>query len=270
MIELEPELAPTAYGIELARVEVELGMLVEAREVCLGIARMPVESDESKRSADAREEAAKLAEAVRPRIGAVVLKLTPAETKAELIVEVDGVRVPEAALNEPRRVNPGAHDVRAQYEGGEPVTVHVSVGEAESKDVALAPVPPKVVIAPPPPPPPTGPAPKPPRTGLAPLTVAGFITAGVGLALGGSAGIAAMVYKSNLACPNNVCSGDDVKRLDDANFAANVSNVGFIVAGIGAVLTVVGFLTTPARTTMGQRSITPDVGLGWAGVHGTF
>ncbi len=258
-------------GIELAKVEVDLGMLVEAREVCLGIARMPVESDESKRSAEARDEAAKLAESLKPRIPSILIRIVPAQTTAELLVDVDGSRVPVAALSEPRKVNPGSHALRAQYDGGEPVTLTVKLGEAETKDVALSPPAPKIVVVPPPPPPPGQ---RQPRSGLSGLTIAGFITAGVGLAVGGAAGIAAIAFKSSLSCDaNKVCTGSDIGTLSDANTAANVSNVGFVVAGVGAVLTIIGFLTTPSRPTMGQTvkpAVTPDVGLGWVGVHGRF
>ena len=259
-------------GIELAKVEVDLGMLVEAREVCLGIARMPVEPDESKRSAEARDEAVKLAESLKPRIPSILIRIVPAQTNADLLVDVDAVRVPSAALSEPRRVNPGTHQLRAQYDGGDVVTLTVKVGEAETKDVALSPPAPKIV-AKPPPPPPIGQ--KPPRTGLSALTIAGFITAGVGLAVGGAGGIAAIAYKSSLECDatTKVCTGSDVDTLSSANTAANVSNFGFVVAGVGAILTIVGFLTTPARPTMGQTmkpAVTPELGLGWVGVHGRF
>lgn len=257
-------------GIELAKVEVDLGMLVEAREVCLSIARMPVEGDETKRSAEARDEAAKLAESLRPRLASIVIKIAPASTQAELHVDVDGVRLPVAALNEPRKVNPGAHEIRAQYEGGEPVVQSVTVGEAQAKDVALSPPAPRIVVVPPPPPPPHTP---PKRGGISGLAIAGFITAGVGLAIGGGGGIAAIVYKSNLQCGDaKQCSGADVDRLDSAYTAANVSNFGFVVAGVGAVLTIVGLLTSPSRSpeTTSKPSITPDVGAGFVGVHGRF
>ena len=60
-------------AIELARVEVQLGMVVEAREVCLGVARMPVASDESARSATARKDAAKLAEDLKAKVATVIV-----------------------------------------------------------------------------------------------------------------------------------------------------------------------------------------------------
>src|SRR5260221_7276029 len=46
-------------GIELARTYATAGKLVDAREVCLGIARTAVASDETEKSAEARAEAAK-------------------------------------------------------------------------------------------------------------------------------------------------------------------------------------------------------------------
>ena len=58
-------------GIELARVEVQLGLFVEAREVCIGIGRLAVEPDETPRSAEARKDAAKLADELRPRIASL-------------------------------------------------------------------------------------------------------------------------------------------------------------------------------------------------------
>src|SRR5580692_1619828 len=71
-------------GIELARTYATAGKLVEAREVCLGIARTPVASDETEKSVDARAEAARLAEELRPRI-------------ATLVVDVTGLAAGEAA-----------------------------------------------------------------------------------------------------------------------------------------------------------------------------
>jgi hypothetical protein len=259
-------------GLELAKVEVDLGMLVEAREVCLSIARMPVESDETKRSAEARDEAAKTAEALKPRIPAITIRITPVPTKAELIVDVDGARVPAEALGEPRRVNPGDHQLHAHYAGGDTVSVTVTVREAETKEAALAPPAPLLVDAPPPPPPPPVVPPPPRRAGVPALAVAGLVTASVGLVLGGAGGIAAIALKNQLKCGGGTpCSGSDADTLDDANIAANVSNVGFVLAGVGAVLTVIGFVTAPSRTApAAQRSITPDVGLGWLGVHGRF
>ncbi|CAN5732297.1 hypothetical protein BH09MYX1_BH09MYX1_63820 [soil metagenome] len=257
-------------GIELAKVEVDLGLLVEAREVCLGIARMPVESDETKRSAEARDDAAVLAESIKGRIASLVIRIVSPPTHAELTVEVDDVRVPSSALTEPRRMNPGRHQIRAHFEGGEPLVLDVDVVEAQTKDVALSPPLPAVVIVPPPPPPPKT---RPTASGLSGVTIAGFITAGVGLAFGGGGGIAAIAYKSGLNCGDaKACSGSDVDTLSRAYLAANISDVGFAVAGVGAVITIIGLLTTPSRSVepSAKRSITPELGLGWVGVHGRF
>ena len=59
-------------GIELARTYAAVGRFVEAREVCLWIGRTPVAGDETSKSADARADAAKLAEDMKPRIGSLL------------------------------------------------------------------------------------------------------------------------------------------------------------------------------------------------------
>src|SRR5258708_1177786 len=62
-------------GIELARTYALVGQIVEARETCLYIARMPVAPDETEKSAEARADAAKLAEELRPRIPTLLVRV---------------------------------------------------------------------------------------------------------------------------------------------------------------------------------------------------
>jgi hypothetical protein len=253
-------------GIELARVEADLGMLVEARETCLGIARMPVEPDETARSAEARSDAAKLADALKPRIASVRINVIGVDPDAALVVTVDGERVPVAALTEPRKVNPGHHVITARIEGGKDVSAPVDLKEADSREVTLSPpFPPK---APPPPLPPGAVA---ERHGMSGLTIAGLVVTGVGLGLGAVGGIVAIVKKGQLDCPNNQCANGQWSNLDAANTAATVSDVGFVLAGIGGVMTVIGVLVGPSKPTETKRAyILPELGAGWVGVHGGF
>ena len=79
--------------------------------MCLYIARMPTASDETEKSVEARTEAARLAEELRPRIPTLRVKiqgLPPGETAH---LSIDGVVVPDAALIEPQKVDPGKHVV---------------------------------------------------------------------------------------------------------------------------------------------------------------
>src|SRR5262249_44422469 len=69
-------------GLELARTHEMLGQLVEAREVALDVARIPVASDETERSAEARAQAAQLADALRPRIPDLTVRVTGAPPDA--------------------------------------------------------------------------------------------------------------------------------------------------------------------------------------------
>ena len=94
-------------GIELCKTHAALRQPVEAREVCLGVARIPVLAQETARSQEARTEAGKIAEGERAKIGTLRIKITGVPAGWDPTVTVDGAVVPPAALHEPRAVNPG-------------------------------------------------------------------------------------------------------------------------------------------------------------------
>src|SRR5258708_4039869 len=93
-------------GIELARTLVTAGKLVEAREVCLGIARTSVAPDETDKSSEARADAAKLAEDLKARL-------------ATLVVDVAGLSPRVAAHRAPhdvaRPAAPGAKETKGDH-----------------------------------------------------------------------------------------------------------------------------------------------------------
>ena len=254
-------------GIELARVQVDLGLFVEARETCLGVARMPIESDETTRSAEARAEAAKVADQVKGRIASVRITILGVDADAALIVMVDGERVPVAALGETRKVNPGHHEITAQIEGGKSVMAPVDLKEAESREITLSP--PPAPKAPPPPPPPGTPEEK---RGLSSVTIVGLVMTGVGLGIGAVGGIVAITKKNELdtSCTNAACLPAEWATIDAAKTWATVSNVGFVLAGVGGALTVIGVLIGPSKAKKKEAYVVPDLGAGWVGVHGAF
>src|SRR5688572_1985882 len=100
-------------GIELCRTYATLKMPVEAREVCLGVSRIPPLAQETQRSQEARAEAGKIAEAEKPKIGSVRVRLKNLQPGWEPLVLVDGAAIPAAALGEPRAINPGSHLITA-------------------------------------------------------------------------------------------------------------------------------------------------------------
>jgi hypothetical protein len=260
-------------GIELARVQVQLGLLVEARETALGVGRLAVEPDETPRSAEARKDASKLAEELRPRIASLRVHVTVPTA----IVTIDGVQLQAVALGEARKVNPGHHVVTAHVEGGATVSSTTDVAEGQSSDVSLDPPPaPVVVIEKPketvivtPPPPVTE-----KNSGLGGLVIAGISVTSAGLVIGAVGGLAAIFTKSDLTascgtsgqCPQGVFG-----ELDAARAEAVLSTVGFCVAGGGLVLLIVGLVThTSPKESMRGLRILPDLGIDHVGVTGAF
>jgi hypothetical protein len=249
-------------GIELARSHKALGEMVEAREVCVSIERLPVASDETQRSADARTEAATCAEAMKAELGELRLALKVVQesgalhedqSTAAITVTVDGATVPQAALGAARKVNPGAHKVVASFEGAPPVSVEVTVQKGEKKDARLSVLRPKalkivqrdaagaLVVAP-------------EKPGLSPLVPIGLVTAGVGLVVMGIGGITALGKQSEIEskCQRGANRCDPLYDLksakSDAITLATISTVGLGVALIGGIVTLAGFLANSSST----------------------
>ena len=77
-------IAPTPItGIDLAKLHIQLGQLLEGREVLLAVGRLKPKSTESERAKSARIEAEALAEQVRARIPSVTVEFAPALSAAD-------------------------------------------------------------------------------------------------------------------------------------------------------------------------------------------
>lgn len=244
--------------------------------MCLYIARMSIAGDETEKSVEARNEAATLAEELRPRIPTlrVTIEGLPADETAHL--SIDGVSIPDAALTEPQKVDPGKHAVvirvgegpSAREARGEKMVTEGQAGEV----ILTVPPRPVVVVAPVVP---VTPQPQPSRTG--PLLVKlGFGTAIAGAAVGVLAGVTAMTKASQLPgeCPYNkecVVSSTGAGDLSTARTWATASNVAFAVAGVGAVVGLVGLWRSRSTTaTVEGASLSPWIGVGAAGLDGRF
>ncbi len=260
-------------GIELARTHAMLSQLVEAREVCLGIARMPVASDETERSVTARAEAAKLADELRPRIPSVLVRVTGVPPGKTPTITIDKRPIPVAAIGQAQKVNPGAHEIVAKVENGPESRVSIDLKEGETRDVAL-------VVQPPPDntssdPALAGPA-VPPTTPKNKVTMIGFTVAGVGVVVGAMSGLLASSKKSNLdvACgAQKKCGPDAYDDLDSARTWATVSTVAFAIGGVGLALGFYGLFSkekADAKPPTSGARVTPFIGPGSVGVHGAF
>lgn len=256
-------------GVDLARAHLALGHLVDARESALGVMRIAPASDETARSREARDEAAKIAEALAPRIPHVTIKLQGAIPEGTT-VKLDGHSIPLAALSVSHQVNPGAHKIEIDTVDGRHLGTSIEVRERETKEAALGPLPEATVNEP------TNPrvdanpyavkektAEKPvATTSISPLVWVGGSVAVLGLGFGIVGGAIAMGSASNLSshCTTMingkyVCPPQYASDLSTGNTAATLSTVGFIAAGVGVGALVIGVLLSGKHETTAQRGV---------------
>jgi hypothetical protein len=271
-------------GIALAKAQLSVGHLVEARDVALEVARMPRENGEPTIFERARREAKELEANIKPRIPTVriTVKGGPA-TK----VSVDGGPVPSLLLGEPVAMNPGKHSIIARNADGLEKRAEVDLAERDAKEVELTlPVPtPALVIAP---------VPERPHadgesasgsrsesegrrtTGAKVLIYGGVGLAIAGLAVGGVTGALTLSKAGDVKtqCLNGICDPAAKTDLDSASSLALISTIGFAAAGAGAVCAVVGLLLpkTHAETALQspERRTSVWIGPGSTGVRGSF
>ena len=255
-------------GIELCRTHAALRQPVEAREVCLGVGRIPQSSQETARSQEARAEAPRIAEAERAKMATLRLRLTGVAPGAAPTVTVDDAAVPTAALGQPRTVDPGAHVITAKAEGPESRTTF-EVTEGETRDVELAVLPPADTHARPAPVVRTEEAPSPSgRSYALPITL--LAVGGAALLVGAVSGLVASADKSDLAslCTDKQCGREYHDELSTAKVWGNVSTGMFIAGGVLAAGGLVVLFLHASKPR--HARIAPTIGLGSVGLHGSF
>jgi hypothetical protein len=262
-------------GIELCRAHAALRQPVEAREVCLGVARIPPLAQETSRSQEARAEAGKIAEAERPKIGALRIRVVGVPAGREPTVTVDGAAVPAAALGETRAVNPGAHVITAKVGSGVETRGTVETREGETREIEM------VVQAPPSGEKPAAAAPAPPGGASEPAREAPrksntfatvmFAVGGGAALIGAAAGLAAISAEGDLAdkCPDKQCGRENHDELSRAKTWGNVSTVFFVLGGVALGAGLVSVVTA-SSSKAARRGVRPVIGLGGIGLDGRF
>jgi hypothetical protein len=266
-------------GLEVARAEVDLGLLVEARDAIAAIRLTPVRPGDPVQFKEARAKADELDKSINGRIPAltITVKDTPAGETAS--VTIDGAAIPAGVLGLPRTVDAGHHVIVAKTAHGEgKVEVDVREGDQKPVDVPLV-----ITAAPeavePSPPPPEGETPPPPTRSHSPtaLTWTGIGLVVAGVATGSAFGALSLSKTSSLKgqCTNGICGPSLYTQYDQASTDSTIATIGFIAAGAGAAVVLVTLLVghgapsapPPAR---GQVLVHPWLGLGAGGVGGTF
>jgi hypothetical protein len=202
-------------------------------------------------------------------------------------VTIDGTPIATASLGVKRPADPGKHEIRATADGFYAARKTVVLNEGESVSIAF-----ELEEAPPDAEPKpeedantivTTEVPDPPWR--KPALIAAFAVGGAGLAFGGVTGALALSKRNKLSkeCVSGICGKQQRADLDSFHTFGRLSTAGFIVGGVGAAAGVVLLLVKPrdlvsepapagsaaAKSSAGVRW-SPFVGLGSAGVEGTF
>ena len=262
-------------GIELAKTQAALGHLVDARDTALRVAHLAPERHEPPQFALARDAARALSEELAKRIPTLKVVLRGAPLTTETRVTVDDVVVPSAAIVVLRPVDPGHHRLSAQG-GTFAGSADVDLGEGDSKEVIVD----LVATAPPAAGPPTSNAPSVPQARARigkPIAIAGMGLAGVGMVVGTIAGIVSLSKTSALkaTCQAGRCPPSSASGIDAAGSTATVSNVGFVAAGVGAAVGVVGVVLWSREGKATERAdhapyLSAWIGPEAAGIRGSF
>ena len=262
------DLVPTPVtAFELGKTHLLMGHVLQAHELFIKIGRLPPALEESQRSATAREEAARLATDLEPRIPSlrIRLKLPP---DATAVVRIDDDPIAVTGTVTPRSVEPGKHVIVARAGDGPEERVTMEIGEGETKDVDLAPQ----WVAPKAPEVPAG------SGGQVvylrqtnPLVFVGFTISTVALTLTGVAAVLAFNAAGRAQdrcsadyCPQHVRDSDitEMRTWLVVTAVAGGATVGFFSLAVLSIAKPVN-----EKVTAGVR---PYVGPGSAGLVGAF
>lgn len=269
-------------GIDLARVQARLGLLVEARATAMEVVNLPqAEADGPAVFQEARSAAVGLVRELEPRVPSLRTMVTPSNHSYQL--SIDGVKLPEEASSVPFRTNPGTHIVRVEARGFAAAQREVTLEEGQALTVALhltAIETDELVES-------REPALAAPASALRSDDVLDARAAGrtrgiIGLGIGAAALIAgsvtglialAQTKQEQDGCVDNHCDVSRVDALSTANTYANIANVSFAVGALGVLYGSYELLTLPSPPTVhtnkqGRTSI--ELGISGIRLRGTL
>lgn len=272
-------------GLWSARAMVKKGLLVQASERYLEVARLELPKLDDRAQTKAQSDAARERAELLPRIPQLTI-LTPGLDLEKAEITLDGEPIASALIGVASPVNPGEHRIVLQVHG-EQAWQLVTLKESESRQMTLR-LPGDSTTA-------TalsaeagaaqavgGATPRnemkddPDRTGRGrTVRTIGWVTAGVGgvgIITGTVAGILALDRKSQLderGCVDGHCTSPQRSDVHGYRTMRTLSTVGFIVGGVGLATGVTLVLAAPHQQTTGS-SVIGYVGFGSAGLAGNF
>jgi Tfp pilus assembly protein PilF len=204
---------------------------------------------------------------LEPRLSRLTVEVPPEARVKGLEVRRGDSRLGDAAWGTPVAVDPGELTISASAPGHRPWSTQLKLSEAEDRTVIV----PRLAELPPPPKPAPTPeptrAPEPdPGAGRSTRRTLAYVSGGVGvvaLGVGALFGLRAISRnsESDEHCDGSLCSPQGLELNDEANSAATVSNIAFVVAAVGLGAGTVLYLGSeePERA-QAQLRMVPYVG----------
>lgn len=260
-------------GLEVARAQAQLGLLLEARETLARVMRLPPKPGEPAPFTAARRSAEQLNGELATRLPSITVVLVNADPAQPPQIVVDGDPIPAAAAQAPRKVNPGRHSVVARAGSIErKEDVVVAERDARTLTIDLKQTQPQVVGSTEPP------RESPPSALPKVLIIGGFAMGAVGIGVGSVTGLMSFSKVDDVRtdCVDNRCKPSREGDIDSARSLGTISTIAFIAGGVGVAAGVVGIVLSgkqPKESAPGSSArltIVPDVGPAWLGAHGSF
>jgi len=253
--------APTTLE-RLGECEIATGHYVDGTEDLRRVMREHIPEGSPSVFLTAQSRAKAALDQATPHIGRVRVDVA-GPSAGDVVLKIDNVPVSNATLGVERPIDPGAHTIEASAPGFKASSQKFDVGDGGSRAVTLtlerAPEQPKPIVL--------GQSPVHEDAHPTPVTttrrnyVPAFVAfggAGAALAFGGIFGGVALAKKNDLvsACGGTTsCPASQRSAFDDTKTFANLSTVGFVVAGITAVAGVVLVIVAPKRTVVESVAI---------------
>lgn len=257
-------------GLAVAKARLALGRLVEARDAALAVTRLPVAPNEPEALAEARAEAADLANSIAARIPSLTVTVEGGPGSG-VVVLLDGASIRPGI---PRKLDPGEHVVVAKAPGFVEARSELEIAESAEERVTLKLTPAAAAS-------PSGVPSTPPEQdvpapgGTSPLVYVGFGVGAAGIVVGSVTGILSLSKTSSVKdqCDGNRCPTSAEGDADSAKTLANVSNIGFGVGIIGIGLGIYGLVSSGSsgsESVARRRSLEPVVGARFVGLRGAL
>ena len=263
-------------GLEVARAQAQLGLLLEARETLARVMRLPPKPGEPAPFTAARRTAEQLNGELATRLPSITVVVANADPTQPAQIVVDGDPVPAAAAQAPRKVNPGRHAIVVRA-GSTERKQDVTVAERETRTVTID-------LKQPPSPPTAHPIstewPREPSASALPkvLIIGGLAVGAIGIGVGSVTGLMSFSKVSDVKtdCVDNTCKPSRQADIDAARSLGTISTIAFVAGGVGVAAGVVGIVLSGKQPkesppgTSARLKVVPDVGPAWLGAHGTF